>query len=428
MSKLLFSMFSPSHEGQSTLMREPKITVIIPTRERCETLAKSLLTVTSQSYDNLQIIVSDNFSGDRTEDVVRSVNDKRLRYLNTGERIGMSQNWEFALSHVDTGWVTIIGDDDGLLPESVSKLAKLVKANSASAVRSSVCSYVWPSLIDKKFGRIGVPLRSGYEVRDSREWLQKVLSGRAGYPQLPMLYSGGYVNMSVLNEIKRRTGRIYNSCVPDVYSAISIASVVETYIYSWEPLAINGASRHSTGTAYFARGKDKAGSPAQIFATEGNIPFHEDIPLCRDGSYPPSMQAIIYESYLQSNSLRLQSVEDLPAKMLTIILATAGRHQSLVQDWAKIFAKRHHLNFHSIEAKAKVAKIAIGINSGSQQLATLINMFSVGSCEFPISDVYEASIVAAAVRTIGVGRSKNILRLFRRLLERAGQEARHKDA
>ena len=78
-------------------MNEPKVTVIIPTRERRETLEKSLLTVTSQNYDNLQIIVSDNFSHDRTEEFVRSVKDERLRYLNTGARISMSANWEFAL-------------------------------------------------------------------------------------------------------------------------------------------------------------------------------------------------------------------------------------------------------------------------------------------------------------------------------------------
>ena len=95
-------------------MAKPKITVIIPTRERCDVLEKSLQTVTSQDYENLDIIVSDNFSSDGTEDLVRSIDDKRVRYLNTGQRISMSHNWEFALSHVSDGWVTMIGDNDGL--------------------------------------------------------------------------------------------------------------------------------------------------------------------------------------------------------------------------------------------------------------------------------------------------------------------------
>ncbi len=401
------------------LMAEPKITVVIPTRERFETLQRSILTVMNQNYDNLQIIVSDNFSLDRTEEFVRSLKDERIRYLNTGERISMSRNWEFALSHVDTGWVTIIGDDDGLLPGSVRKLADIVGMNDTTAVRSSVCSYVWPSLMGDGFGRLGVPLQSGCELRNSQEWLQKVLRGRVGYRQLPMLYNGGYVNVSVLKEIKRRTGSIYRSCVPDVYSAISIASTVEKYIYSHEPLAINGASRHSTGTSYFSTERQTTESPAQVFATEGNIPFHEDIPLFRDRAYPPSMHALVYESYLQSGALRPSSTESLAGAMLTIILATAGRHQPLVQEWAGIFAERHHLSLRSFDTKVKLARIKFALGSFAWQVAGLVNTFSIGSREFPIADVYEASIVAGAVRELGIGRWRNVRRLLRRALEEA---------
>ena len=168
-------------------MTKPKITVIIPTRERCEVLEKSLQTVTSQDYENLDIIVSDNFSSDGTEDLVRSIDDKRVRYLNTGQRISMSHNWEFALSHVSDGWVTIIGDDDGLLPDSLYKVAQIVQATDIKAIRSSVCYYAWPASTGHVFGLLKIPVSSGHEVRDARVWLFKVLQGRASYTELPML-------------------------------------------------------------------------------------------------------------------------------------------------------------------------------------------------------------------------------------------------
>jgi len=41
-------------------MSEPKITVIIPTRERCDVLGKTLETVLAQDYERVQVIVSDN--------------------------------------------------------------------------------------------------------------------------------------------------------------------------------------------------------------------------------------------------------------------------------------------------------------------------------------------------------------------------------
>ena len=46
---------------------QTKFTVIVPTRERADTLHYCLQTIVRQKYDNLQILVSDNFSQDDTE-------------------------------------------------------------------------------------------------------------------------------------------------------------------------------------------------------------------------------------------------------------------------------------------------------------------------------------------------------------------------
>ena len=50
-------------------------TVVIPTRERYDMLEYALRTCVMQDYDNLDIIVSDNFSQDRTREVVESFKD-----------------------------------------------------------------------------------------------------------------------------------------------------------------------------------------------------------------------------------------------------------------------------------------------------------------------------------------------------------------
>ncbi|MFC2016527.1 glycosyltransferase family A protein [Chloroflexota bacterium] len=47
-------------------------TVVIPTRERYDTLGHALHTCVIQNYDNLEIIVSDNFRQDHTPEIVES--------------------------------------------------------------------------------------------------------------------------------------------------------------------------------------------------------------------------------------------------------------------------------------------------------------------------------------------------------------------
>ena len=74
-----------------------RISIIIPTRERCDTLKYTLKTCLIQDDGNLDIIVSDNFSQDATKGVVQSFSDKRIQYINPGKRLSMSHHWEFAL-------------------------------------------------------------------------------------------------------------------------------------------------------------------------------------------------------------------------------------------------------------------------------------------------------------------------------------------
>ena len=45
-------------------------TIIIPTRERCDTLKYAIQTVLNQEYDDFEILVSDNCSTDHTQSII----------------------------------------------------------------------------------------------------------------------------------------------------------------------------------------------------------------------------------------------------------------------------------------------------------------------------------------------------------------------
>lgn len=397
-----------------TARSEAKITVVIPTRERCDVLCKSLQTVTSQDYDALEIIVSDNCSADRTREVVEAAKDPRVRYLNTGRRLSMSHNWEFALSHVGDGWLTIMGDDDGLLPGALRDVSALIAESGAKAIRSETCYFAWPSLSASAYGRLRIPMRRGYEMRDCRQWLERALLGQAGYPDLPMLYSGGFVDFEVMRRAREITGSFYRSCNPDVYSAVAIASILDQYVYSFAPFAINGASKHSTGTSHFASSKNETTSPATLFASEQNIAFHADLPLGSDGKLPSSLQSFVYESFLQSAALRAPDGRVTPARQLEVILATAEpASAAAIRDWGQIFARHHGLDFESIYRKANSGGLTKKIQRLKSRLVSGLNNYSTDWHPALIRDVYEAGITAAAVLQISPSRLRNLARGLR---------------
>ena len=73
------------------------ISIIIPSRDRALYLKYSVQTALNIQDDNIEIIISDNASTDHTKEVIRGINDRRLKYFNTNKRISMRANFENAL-------------------------------------------------------------------------------------------------------------------------------------------------------------------------------------------------------------------------------------------------------------------------------------------------------------------------------------------
>ena len=274
-------------------MNSPKLTVIIPTRERADTLFHTLRTVLEQEYENLEIIVSDNASIDNTRQVVSQFTDVRLRYINTGNRIGMSENWEFALSHVTGDFVMYLGDDDGLLPHACSDIATILVTSSKKAVIWSKPNYNWPSNLVSP-NEINVKICYDLVEMQSRLLLREVADGRTSYGRLPVLYAG-FVSMGTIVAIKNKTGKFFHSITPDVYSGIVLADALPNYLYSFRPFSINGGSGHSNGIASVVHEQK-----ALLFFTENSIKIHPNIPIIRG-----SIQTHVAEAFLQAQKVDL---------------------------------------------------------------------------------------------------------------------------
>lgn len=324
------------------------ISIVIPTRQRLQTLRWCLASVLSQDYESLEIIVSDNASTDGTAQYVTSLQDARLRYVNTGRRIGMSQNWEFGLSHASGQWIGFLGDDDGLLPDACHQLNLLIKNYpDIRAIRTRACSYIWPSAQPDGLNLpMNVPLGNAVQLRDGPLWIRKAANASVNYSELPMIYNGGFVQRTLLTEFIKQHGRVFRSRIPDVYSGVLIAHLAGKYLYSCAPIAINGTSAFSTGYAQFrkASSDSQTSDPARAFAQEENLPFHPSIPLRENGDIPKSILALLYESMCQL-SLCFPDIH-LPSPVQMARYVAAAPHSMSQEDltaWLLSFRKMHGL-------------------------------------------------------------------------------------
>lgn len=378
-------------------------TIIIPTRERSDTLMHTISSALAQQYENFCVLVSDNASCDDTEAKVKSIGDHRLRYVNTGRRLSMSENWEFALNHISNGWVTVLGDDDGILPGALARINEIINKTGVQAVRANGCGYSWPSLLGRDCGVLNVCLSNKIEIRNSSSALQSVLDGKMQYAELPMLYNGGFIDSKLVEKAREISGKMFMSMTPDVYSAIVFSYLTNKYAYSYEPLAINGASHHSGGTAAFEKTKRKRNyDPAKKFLNESNLPFHKSLPLNSSGFPVRSIQVLIYESFLQAQPFHhLKKIITTHQKQLEIISRKSGPDPEEIQNWCEVFADMHNLqNCKSGRCIWKKDLVQI-VRNFSQRLRKGFQTVKIkGDQNTPLSNVFEATVVAGAVKKL----------------------------
>jgi glycosyltransferase involved in cell wall biosynthesis len=223
----------------------PRVTVVLPTRERCDTLQWALRTCITQDYDNLEIVVSDNASTDDTRDVVSSFDDPRIRYVNPGRRVKMAENWEFGVSHARPGYVGILGDDDGVMPRGISAMAELIEAEPVDALIWPVYNYYWPGYVDRNLANcltLPTTTRGRTQTVDSRKILRDVSNFQRHVHWLPSIY-WGMVSTAAIDRARNDRGVFLNSITPDIYAGVAVAAVIDRHLRIDAPLTLSGESR-----------------------------------------------------------------------------------------------------------------------------------------------------------------------------------------
>lgn len=120
----------------------PLISVGIPTYNRPENLRRTLTEITRQTYQNLEIIVSDNASiSNETRMVVSEFmrGDTRVRYFRQSENQGPGFNFQFVLNQAQGEYFMWAADDDWHSPEFIESLLAAISDDSSAIV--SFCDF-----------------------------------------------------------------------------------------------------------------------------------------------------------------------------------------------------------------------------------------------------------------------------------------------
>jgi hypothetical protein len=305
----------------------PPFTVIIPTLNRCITLAHTLESCIVQQDENFRILVSDNHSTDETREVVESFRrrDPRITYVKPPRRLSMATHYEFAFDQIDDGFVMIVGSDDGLLPGAMARAREcLQRFPNAKALHAPPCAaYYYPDLGSDDAGILYLRVSPKNELRNGMEWLERIGRSEDNITDLPMPYQLAWVHISVLNKIAKLTGRRIHSSIPDVFLSIAVASQVGEYVHVNPGFGIGAVSVTSNGAGTTHPKGDR--SLEVEFQKQNEIPFHSLV------GYSRSVPVLIGECLAQARDAGLLAKDFHIAWDRIVVRAY---HQFMTEPWS----------------------------------------------------------------------------------------------
>lgn len=98
----------------------PLVSITTPTYNRASGhLRDAIASALAQTYENIEIIVSDNCSSDNTEELVRSIDDPRVVYHRQETNVGYLRNFNFCVDQARGEYFLMLHDDDLIDPDLV---------------------------------------------------------------------------------------------------------------------------------------------------------------------------------------------------------------------------------------------------------------------------------------------------------------------
>src|SRR5262245_56958036 len=102
-------------------MAEPKVSICIPTHNAEPFMERTLRSVLAQTFEDYEIVLSDDGSEDATLAVARGFDDPRLRIVHSEPGRGAGANWNHALGEARGQYVKLLCQDDVIYPSCLEQ-------------------------------------------------------------------------------------------------------------------------------------------------------------------------------------------------------------------------------------------------------------------------------------------------------------------
>lgn len=149
-------------------MEKDMISVIIPTYNRAKTLKRAIDSVLNQTYSNIEVIIVDDCSTDKTSEVISNYDNKKIKYYKLEKNLGACAARNKGIQIASGKYIAFQDSDDEWFKEKLEKQIKTLKETNTK-VTFCALNYVQDG---KKKGK-KIPNRDANEFENMTKELLK---------------------------------------------------------------------------------------------------------------------------------------------------------------------------------------------------------------------------------------------------------------
>ena len=155
-------------------MENPKVSVLIPSYNQERVIEQTVLSALTQDYDNLEVVVSDDASLDRTPQLLKELQEQysdRLKVFLHPTNLGVTRNHTRGLLECHGDFVAFQDGDDLFLPGKITKQVQFMLDHPECTIsshdvdvfdsESGKTLYLWSQRFGQREGRIRELVRYG---------------------------------------------------------------------------------------------------------------------------------------------------------------------------------------------------------------------------------------------------------------------------
>lgn len=237
----------------------PLFSLVIPVRDRANMVRYAIQSALNQTFDDYEIVISDNCSSDNTPDVIKGFKSSKVRYFRTDERLPVHENYEFVFSKARGEWIICMTSRFVIWRRALEKIADVITKHRTELVYWPFALYYTNTWFEPQ-RRNKMVLYHPYTARVAECRCDDALNMMFNLSfhdfDVPLAGYTAY-HRDLLKAVKQKIGRIFLEFTPERSSCAAALALTEKFHKIDMPLMLSGICSESCGASYCFGGKEE---------------------------------------------------------------------------------------------------------------------------------------------------------------------------